>query len=98
LQNEGCQSDGRRSVSANRLGDDLLAPKFGELAQNFRPGVLVGNDPELLCRSQWSQTRDRLLNHRLIAVKRQQLFGTLLSAQRPKACAPASGKNHGIEV
>jgi hypothetical protein len=34
----------------------------------------------------------------LAAVKRQQLFGSTLAAQRPEASAAASGKDHGMKV
>jgi len=34
----------------------------------------------------------------LLAVKREQLLGALLAAERPEASAATAGKNYGIEV
>ncbi len=69
-----------------------------KLAQNLAPQMLVGDDPETRRRSQRQQTRDRLLNHGLLAVERQQLLGPALPAQRPEARAAAASENHGMEV
>jgi hypothetical protein len=41
---------------------------------------------------------DRLLDHGLVAIQRQQLLGPPLTAKRPEAGATASGENYGIEV
>ena len=49
-------------------------------------------------RGKRQQARDRLLDHGLLAVERQQLLGALLAAQRPEARAAAAGKDHGIEI
>jgi hypothetical protein len=38
------------------------------------------------------------LDHRVLAIKSQQLFGAALATERPKARAAASGKDHRIEV
>ena len=49
-------------------------------------------------RGQRQQPRDRLLDHGLLAVERQQLLGPTLPAQRPEAGAAPAGENHGMEV
>jgi len=38
------------------------------------------------------------LDHRVLAIEREQLLGPLFAAQRPKARAAPSGKNYGMEV
>ena len=48
--------------------------------------------------SQRQQARDGLLDHRLFPVEREQLLGTALSTERPKARASAASENHGIEI
>jgi hypothetical protein len=45
-----------------------------------------------------SESRDGLLDHAVLAVEREQLFGSTLTAERPEARAPATGENYGIEV
>jgi hypothetical protein len=50
------------------------------LLQNCRPQIFVGNDPELFSRGELQKPRDGLLDHRLLAVKREQLLGALLPA------------------
>ena len=44
------------------------------------------------------EPRHGLLDHGLLAVKRQQLLGPALPAQRPETSAPAAGENHGMEI
>src|SRR5438132_451673 len=44
------------------------------------------------------QPRNRLLNHGLLAIQREQLLSTPLAAQRPKTCAAASSEDHGIKL
>jgi hypothetical protein len=39
-----------------------------------------------------------LLNHRLLAVEREQLLGAFLPAQGPEARAPAAGKDYRIKI
>ncbi len=45
-----------------------------------------------------SRRDDGLLNHGLFAVKRQQLFGPPLSAQRPKSGTTPAGEDDRIEI
>ena len=97
-QNESCQTDGRRGVSSGGFGNDLLRAQAWNLANNLAAQVFVGDDPAVTGRSQWQKAGDRLLDHGLLAVKRQQLFGPPLAAQRPEAGAAAAGENHGIEI
>ena len=52
----------------------------------------------LLRRSQRREARDRLLDHGLLAVEREQLLGALFAAERPEAGAAATGQDYGIEV
>jgi hypothetical protein len=41
---------------------------------------------------------DRLLDHRLLSVEREELFRTAFAAERPKARAASSGEDDGIEI
>ena len=74
---------------------------FGSFGSCF---VMAGRKSSLVMiqnffgRSQRQQPRHRLLNHRLLAVERQQLLGALLAAQRPEARAAPSSQNYGIEI
>ena len=79
-QQERRQSNGRCSVAANRLGQNLPLRQLRQLLQNRRPQIFVCNDPEVLGLRQWQQPRHRLLDHRLLAIQREQLFGALFSA------------------
>ena len=93
------QSDRRRGVASGGLGDDLLRRKLRQLAQ-----MMAGRRSSLvmiqkrLGRSHGRQARDRLLDHGLLAVEREQLLGATLAAQRPETRAPAAGQDHGIEM
>ena len=69
-----------------------------KLARDLAPQMFVGDDPESRRRGQRQQPRHGLLDHGLLAVKRQQLLGAALPAQRPEAGASAAGKNHGMEI
>jgi hypothetical protein len=51
----------------------------------------------LPCRNR-RQSRHGLLDHGLLAVKREQLLGAFFSAERPEARSPAAGKNDRIEI
>ena len=98
LENERGESDRWSGVAADRLGNDLLLFHFCKLTQDFRARVFVCNHPDLLRGRKGQQARHRLLNHRLPTIKREQLLGALLAAQRPETSATAAGENHGIEV
>src|SRR5262249_18301942 len=56
-----------------------------------------GDDPESLLFPQRQQALHRLLNHGLLAVQRQHLFGQPAAAARPETGPAASSQNHGIE-
>ena len=83
---------------ADGLGDDLLLLQLLQLANDRVAQIFVGDDPELLRLGQRLQALDRLLDHALLAVERQQLLGHALAAQRPEARAASTGENDGIKV
>jgi len=60
--------------------------------------IAIRDDPETAVRSHRREARDRLLDHGLLAVERQQLLGPALATQRPEARAAATGQNHRIEM
>ena len=60
--------------------------------------VFVRDDPKTARRSERQQARNRLLDHGLLAVEREQLLGPALAAQRPKTRAPPAGENYRIEI
>ena len=92
------QANGGRGVASDRLGDDLLRRKLRKLAQDGGAQVVIGDDPETARRGHGREARDRLLDHGLLAIEREQLLGAPLAAQRPEARASAAGENDGIEV
>ena len=92
------QTDGGSRVPSRRLGDDLLCRELPKLTQNGGAQIIVRNYPETTRRSHGRKARDGLLNHGLLAIKRKQLLGAALAAQRPKARASPTGEDYGIEV
>jgi hypothetical protein len=92
------QADGRSGISPGRLGHNLPRRELRKLPQNRRPQIIVCDNPTALCRRERQKSRQRLLDHGLFAVEREQLLGSPLSAQRPKPRAPAAGQDHGIEM
>ena len=60
--------------------------------------MLIRDNPEARGRGQGEQALHRLLDHGLLAIKRQKLLGAALTAERPEAGAAAAGKNHGMEI
>ena len=85
--------------SAPRLRKHLCFRQLAEAASQSHGRrsslVMIQNFPAA---SQRQQTRHRLLDHRLLAVERQQLLGPLLAAQRPETRAATASQNHGIEI
>ena len=59
---------------------------------------MVGDDPKVLLASEWGKTRDRLLDHGVLAVEGQHLLGETLATERPEARAAAAGEDHGMKV
>ena len=98
LQQKRCQPDRRRGIASHRLGQDLVRRKDGKLLQDRLAQIFVGDDPEALTCSERCEPLDRLLDHALRAVERQQLLGPAFAAERPEPRAPASGENDGIEI
>src|SRR5882672_7485205 len=92
------EANGRRCVTTNRLCEDLFRNQLWQLPQNGRAEVVVGNDPLAFGRGHRQQAGDGLLEHRLFAIEREQLFGSSLAAQRPEACAASPSQDDRIEV
>src|ERR1039457_3714359 len=92
------QTNGWRRISPDWFGKYLGLRQLRKLLRDGEPQILVGDDPDLSRRSQREQSCHRLLNHRLLAVERQQLLRALLAAQRPKARAAPPSQNYGIEI
>src|SRR5450759_2339555 len=97
-QKERRQPNRGSGVASGGLGDDLLRRKFRKLTQDGGTQVVIGDDPETAGRGHGCEARDGLLDHRVLAVEREQLLGAALAAQRPEARASAAGENYGIEV
>jgi hypothetical protein len=92
------QSDRGSRVAADGLGDDLIRGKFRKLTQNSGAQVVISNDPETARCGQWGQARDGLLDHGVLAIKREELLGAALSAQRPEARASAAGQDYRTKM
>ena len=97
LQQKCCQPNRGRRVASHRLGQYLVRRQRGKLLQNRLAQVFIADDPEVLCRSERQEALNRLLDHGLLAVERQQLLGASLAAERPEPCAASTGENDGIE-
>jgi len=92
------QPNRRSCISSRRFSQDLRFRELRELLHDCSPQIFVGDDPEPFRPSQRQQARHGLLNHRLLAVERQQLFRALPAAQRPEARAAPASQNNGIEI
>src|SRR5580704_16717843 len=97
-QNVSGETDGRSSVAPYRLGDRLCFRQLWKLSQDRGAKIMIGKNPKSVQRSERQQTSQRLLDHGLLAIERQQLLGALLPAQGPEARAPATSENHGIKI
>ena len=98
-QKQKCgQSDRGRGISSHRFGEDLR-PAASATASTMagRRSSLVMIQ-KLFRRGQRQQARHGLLDHRLLAVERQQLLGALFAAERPEARAAPASQNYGIEI
>ena len=92
------QPDRRGGIASDWLCQHVSFRQLRELLDDRRAEIVVGDDPEFLGRRERQEARDRLLDHGLLAVEREQLLGPFFPAERPETRAPASGENHGIEV
>ena len=84
---------GGSRIAFRRLGHDIF---FRNLGKQFTDGsflVDVSQNEEPLRRDETVETRDRLLEQRLLRNQSQQLFRTRSSAQRPEALATSTGEN-----
>src|SRR4029077_2537813 len=79
-QDERGQTNSWRRVASDRFGQNLAPAEARKLARDLALQMLIGNNPETRGRSQRQQPRYSLLDHGLLAVERQQLFGTTLPA------------------
>ena len=60
--------------------------------------IVVSNHPKKFRRSQPNQARHGLLNHGLLAVQRQQLFGPPLTTEGPEARSASASENDWVKV
>jgi hypothetical protein len=97
-QKKRSQADGGSGVASDRLGNDLLCRKFRELTEDGGAQVVIRDDPKMAWRGHRRESRNSLLDHTVLAIEREQLFGATLATERPEARAPATGENYGIEV
>ncbi len=74
------QPNRRRGVSAGGFGDNLQRRNFPKLPEHCRPQVVICDNPKAFGRRERQEARHRLLDHRLLAVERQQLLGAALTA------------------
>src|ERR1700730_16993804 len=81
-------ADGHRQNSLTRGCRQLLSDLGSLLAIGDRPDALGGN--------QWPQTRDRLLQHGLLADDVEQLLGGARAAARPEACAASTRQDYRV--
>ena len=98
LQQKRRQPNRWRGIAPDRLGQHLVRIEPGKLLHDRVAQVLVGDDPEPLARRQRLEPLDRLLDHALRAVERQQLLGPALAAERPEARAAAAREYDGIKI
>ena len=75
LQDKSGEADGWRRVATHWFGDHLVSSHLGELTQDLRLQVVVRDHPNLLGSRELKQSRDRLLDHCLLAIEREQLLG-----------------------
>ena len=87
------QADGWCGVASGGLGDDLLRWKFRELTLDGLAQVVVGDDPETTGRGDRLQARDRLLDHGLLAIERQQLRSLLEQLEEARRAQRAVQKD-----
>src|SRR5262249_15773115 len=83
-KDECCEPDGRSSIGADGLSDDLRFLQTRQLTANFALRFVVRDNAEAVQLSERCQARHRLLNHGLASVEGEQLLRSPLAAQRPE--------------
>ena len=98
LDQEGGQTACRRGVASHRLLHNLRLGHASQLVADLVGQIFIGDHPGLGRGGQRLEPLHGLLDHRALAIQRQNLLGVSAARTRPEAGTAASGKYHRTKI
>ena len=98
MQDVGHQADGGRGVALRWFRQNLLFRDLGQLPDNLRLQMIVGENPDAFGRQHRLQAVHGLLDQRPFAHEAKHLFRVLAAAAGPEARTPPARQYEAVLI